>query len=424
MMQANSASKSTKRVMLGLLASFALLVGCTHSITDNVPETRWVELMDGETLDGWTQVNGKAPYEIIDGAIRGTNVLDTPNSFLATNGTYSDFVLEFESRSIGDANSGVQFRTELAPGTWSGLIGYQLDIDPTERRWTGGIYHEGVHVWRHSMARNVDCQAAYQHGEWNRYRIEAAGAVIATWVNDIPCAHMVGDHHDTGVIALQVHSIGQEAAYLGSYTEWRSIRILEEPTPNELWLERRNDLVEGWLENDVSEIEAEHGWRSLQFINGTATFEAPGGNFEIVMDMQVGASAEGALNYELVRKNRTCSGAYKILDDSSLAESRSESDLMGSVPGKHSAQNLSEPGRPKRYYPDDRWNRVRLIVKADTIEHWLNSVKVVEYDQCASDVATPMTTEETPHSMRPRFEVVTENGPITTRNAKVRLISE
>ncbi len=57
----------------------------------------------------------KTPYEVVEGAIRGTNVLDTPNSFLATNEAYSDFVLEFESRSIGDANSGVQFRTKPLP---------------------------------------------------------------------------------------------------------------------------------------------------------------------------------------------------------------------------------------------------------------------------------------------------------------------
>ncbi|MBO6696594.1 MAG: DUF1080 domain-containing protein, partial [Henriciella sp.] len=182
MMNDKSANSSIVQGTIGALICVVMLAGCGHVTTPTEEQTGWVELFDGQSLEGWNQVNGEAPYESVDGVIRGTNIFDTPNSFLATDEEYSDFMLEFESRSIGDANSGVQFRTELAPGTWSGVVGYQLDIDPSERRWTGGIYHEGVHIWRHSMARNPDCQAAYQHGEWNAYRIEAIGSVIATWV--------------------------------------------------------------------------------------------------------------------------------------------------------------------------------------------------------------------------------------------------
>lgn len=419
----NFVSKSIKRRLLWILAPVFFLVGCNHGSKVDVPDDRWVELMDGETLNGWTQVNGTAPYDVIDGAIRGTNVLDSPNSFLATDLVYSDFVIEFESRSIGDANSGVQFRTAPAPGSWSGVIGYQLDIDPTERRWTGGIYHEGVHVWRHSMARNIDCQAAYNHGQWNKYRIEAVGPVIATWVNDIACSHMVGDHHETGFIALQVHSIGQDTNYLGSHTDWRGLRLLENPAQSDLWLARRNDLVEGWLENEISEIESENGWRSVNPANGATVFDVPNDSFEFVMDMQVGASAEGRLNYALAEKDGTCLGAYKILDDSSLAEARSEMDHMGSVPAKRASENLSEPGRPKRFYSADRWNRVRIVVTAETIEHWLNSVKVIEYARCSPRLTSVTSVIEAPKSNQNRLQIVTEQGVVAIRNAKFRAIS-
>ena len=408
--------------IIGLLGLMTMLVGCNHMTKVEPSQDAWLELFDGESLTGWTQVNGSAPYEIVDGAIRGTNVLDTPNSFLATNEAYSDFVLEFESRSIGAANSGVQFRTELAPGTWSGLVGYQLDIDPTERRWTGGIYHEGVHVWRHSMARNADCQSAYHHGEWNRYRIEAVGTVLATWVNGIPCAHIVGDHHDRGLIALQVHSIGREATYLGSYTEWRGVRLLEDPTPRSLWLERRSDLVEGWLANEISDVETGKGGHAVDTSSETTEFELPDEAFEFVIDMQVGHAAEGHLAYTLSGINETCVGAYKILDDSSHEGSDSELDLMGSFPGKIAAKNLSEPGRPKRFYPDGKWNRVRLIATADKVEHWLNSVKVVEYARCALDLPTIGPLENEMRSGSNRLKLVTESGRITPRNAKVRAI--
>ena len=400
--------------MTGAVLSIAALAGCMQTPIASEESARWVELFDGESLNGWSQVNGDAPYTVVDGVIRGTNVLDTPNSFLATDGHYSDFVLEFESRSIGDANSGVQFRTELAPGTWSGVVGYQLDIDPTARRWTGGIYHEGVHLWRHSMARNAGCQAAYKHGDWNSYRIEAIGSVIATWVNEVPCAHMTGDHHAAGFIALQVHAIGQEEQYLGSFTEWRQLRLLNDPETSDLWLNQRAGLIEGWLDQQLSEIEIEKGWRLLDVSNESAVFNAGAGDFEFVIDMRLDSDAEGLLEYRFDRSGDSCSGAYKILNDVTLGETRPGSALMGSYPDKHEAINLSEPGRPKRAYSSERWNRVRIVATGDRIQHWLNSVKVVDYPRCGTSTEPLSDTEMT-------FNLVTESGQIESKNAKVRV---
>ena len=402
------------RWITGVLLCTAALIGCQHAPAPSEEDSRWIELFDGQSLTGWSQVNGEAPYDVIDGVIRGTNVLDSPNSFLATNDMYSDFVLEFESRSIGDANSGVQFRTERAPGTWSGVVGYQLDIDPTARRWTGGIYHEGVHVWRHAMARNPDCQVAYQHGDWNSYRIEAVGSVIATWVNDVPCAHMVGDHHNTGFVALQVHAIGQETKYLGSFTEWRSLRMLNDPETSDLWLTRRAASIEGWLENEVSETEIEKGWRLLDVSNDTVAFGASSDDFEIVFDMRLDDEAEGLLEYSFEAPGATCRGLYQILNDVTLGETREATTLMGSYPDKYAAENLSEPGRPKRAYSSERWNRVRIVVTNDQVQHWLNSVKVVEYPICEPSAEPSAET-------RVSLKLIPQNGRIESRSAKVRI---
>lgn len=399
--------------MLGAVACLFLLAGCSHVTPQSQAPTPWIELFDGETLKGWSQVNGDAPYVVLDGVIRGTNVLDSPNSFLASDEVYSDFVLEFESRSIGEANSGVQFRTELAPGTWSGVVGYQLDIDPSPRKWTGGLYHEGVHVWRHSMARNPACQAAYMHGEWNTYRIEAVGPVIATWVNDIPCAHMVGDHHRTGFVALQVHAINEEEKYRGNFTEWRKVRLLDTPETNDLWLTQRADLIEGWLDNQLSDSEAEKGWRLFDISNESATLDVGSGDFEIVMDVRLDNDADGQLEYEFAESGDACSGSYKILNDASLGEGRSASSLMGSYPDKYAAENLSEPGRPKRVYSSERWNRVRIVVDEDRIQHWLNSVKVVDYPRCDSS-APPSSAAGVILSL------VTHDGQIEVQNTKIK----
>ncbi|MEP7259086.1 MAG: family 16 glycoside hydrolase, partial [Flavitalea sp.] len=65
----------------------------------------WVSLFDGKTLNGWRQLNGKATYEIANGTITGTTVTGEPNSFLATDKEYGDFIMEVECK-VGNMNSG------------------------------------------------------------------------------------------------------------------------------------------------------------------------------------------------------------------------------------------------------------------------------------------------------------------------------
>ena len=396
------------------------LTGCEGLSVSDDPEGRWVDLFDGQTLEGWTQLNGTAPYAVVNGAIRGSNVLDSPNSFLATDTDYEDFVLEFQARSDGFGNSGVQFRTELAPDERSGLIGYQLEIDPTDRRFTGGIYHESAHVWRHTMARNPECRAAYHHGEWNDFRIEAVGQTVATWVNGVACAHVVGDHHSDGFIALQIHDIGRNEALVGNFTEWRDLRLLANPRDADLWLDRRFALIEGWLVDEISASEALRGWRRVDLTDGSASLDVPGDAFELVIDVRVEGAADGQLSYAYSNGARQCAGRYQIANDAVLGETRPANGLLGSFPGRIAAENLSEPGYGKRAYSGDMWNRVRLIVMPGRVEHWLNGDQVVGYESCDPDVSD-MEASTDP---APGVRLTIEAGIIETRSAKVRAISD
>jgi hypothetical protein len=104
----------------------------------------WEPLFDGKTLEGWKALGGQAPYTVEDGSIVGTTVADTPNAFLATQRTYGDFIFECEVRQEGGpTNSGIQFRSQSLPTYQNGRVhGYQFEIDPSPRAWTGGIYDE------------------------------------------------------------------------------------------------------------------------------------------------------------------------------------------------------------------------------------------------------------------------------------------
>jgi hypothetical protein len=86
------------------------------------PET--VDLFNGRDLAGWTQRGGKATYKAEGNVIVGTSVMDTPNSFLCTDKTYGDFILEYDFKVDPRLNSGVQIRsqcfTEETEVEWDG----------------------------------------------------------------------------------------------------------------------------------------------------------------------------------------------------------------------------------------------------------------------------------------------------------------
>ena len=77
----------------------------------------WTSLFDGKTLNGWKELAGTAQYTVENGAIVGTGVAGSGNSFLVTEKEFSDFVLEMDVK-IDDtsSNSGIQLRSHFDPG--------------------------------------------------------------------------------------------------------------------------------------------------------------------------------------------------------------------------------------------------------------------------------------------------------------------
>jgi hypothetical protein len=198
-------------------------------------------LFDGKTLKGWTQCNGTAKYIVEDGAIVGTTVEGSPNSFLCTDKEYGDFVLEFETRTDPALNSGVQIRShryaaETAVQTNNGkqtierkhpagrVYGYQVEIATAKSGTSGGIYDEARRGWLDNPSSKRECAAAFKDNEWNHYRISAIGNRIRTWVNGAECANLVDSMDRSGFIALQVHSFKGERP---AQVRWRNIRITE-----------------------------------------------------------------------------------------------------------------------------------------------------------------------------------------------------
>lgn len=133
------------RALLRLTFAIGLAGTQLPTLTSSAAEgAGWVSLFDGRTLDGWKQINGTAHYEVRDGAIVGSSVPKSPNSFLCTTRDYADFELEFEVMVDAELNSGVQIRNASKPDYQNGRVhGYQVEIavgarqDPLIVRWRG-----------------------------------------------------------------------------------------------------------------------------------------------------------------------------------------------------------------------------------------------------------------------------------------------
>lgn len=205
-----------------ILIFFISVWGCKQT-----PNEEWINLIQNNSLEGWEVKNGRAKYVVEDNVIIGTTLVNSPNTFLCTTKNYDDFILEFEVMVDTSINSGVQFRSNSIPNYNTGQVhGYQAEIDPSKRAWSGGVYEEGKRGWLYDLKENMEGQKAFKNGEWNHYRIEAIGDNIVIWINDINTSNLNDNATASGFIGLQVHSIGMDSSNIGKKIKWRNIRII------------------------------------------------------------------------------------------------------------------------------------------------------------------------------------------------------
>jgi hypothetical protein len=217
-----------------IIAAAALAVVLTGNASAQAEKDDWKNLIQGDSLKGWEQKNGKAKYTVKDGVITGSSVPNTPNSFLCTTEKYGDFILEFEFMGHDELNSGVQIRSESLANVKNYRVhGYQLELeeDRRDRDWSGGIYDEARRGWiypmngdeAHGKLFGDQGKRLWKEGEWNQFRVECKGDKIKTWLNGELRTDLTDDKTLSGFIALQVHGVGNRTNPMS--VKWRKIRI-------------------------------------------------------------------------------------------------------------------------------------------------------------------------------------------------------
>tara|TARA_Y100000815_G_C13349316_1_gene503553 strand:- start:3545 stop:4891 length:1347 start_codon:yes stop_codon:yes gene_type:complete len=392
------------------------VLACAQKAEEKEPGTA---MFNGKDFSGWSQKNGKADYEFKDGMVVGTTVSNTPNSFMTSDEVYGDFILELDFKADPSMNSGIQIRSLSTPEYQNNRVhGYQVEIDPSDRAWSGGIYDEGRRGWLYPLTLNPAGQSAYKKDDWNHYRIEAIGDTIQTWVNGVAAANLVDDMTSEGFIALQVHAIGKDDEP-GKQIMWKNVRIITDDLDQ---YNMKSDAPVFNTKNQLTDAEKKDGWKLLWdgktmngwrgakldkfpekgwvIENGNLVVLASGGaesaaggdivttanysDFDLKVDFKITKGANSGIKYFVDPSLNKGEGSaigleYQILDDENHPDAK-----LGNHDGSRTVSSLydliqADPNKPIN--PIGEWNTARIVSKNNHIEHWLNGVKVLEYER-------------------------------------------
>ncbi|HZX57419.1 MAG TPA: DUF1080 domain-containing protein, partial [Mucilaginibacter sp.] len=355
-----------------------------------------------------------------------TSAVEPHNSFLVTEKEYGDFILELDTKlESPTSNSGVQVRSHLDPkgNDGTGMVyGKQVEIDPSDRRWTGGIEDEARRDWLYTLQYNQKAQPAFKQGEWNHLRIECIGNTTKTWVNGVAAAYVVDTIDSKGFIGLQVHAV-YKAEDAGKKMFYKNIRIKttdlkSTPFPPGVF-------VVNYQSNKLTDYEKKDGWRLLfdgktntgwrsatastfptkpngwVVHNGTMTIlGAAGGEaanvgdivtneqfsaFDLSFEFRMSRGANSGVKYFVTlqedTKGQSAIGLeYQILDDAVHPDAklgRNGDRTLASL------YDLIPSNKPPRFVrPIGAWNTGRIIVYPNNhVEHYLNGIKVLEYER-------------------------------------------
>lgn len=222
----------------------------------------WTSLWDRQTLNGWS---GDSNWKVENGAITIESTCEKPTGTIYLvwqGGEPSDFELKMEMKGDGNINSGVQYRSWIAPareapgggaqrnasatcpsgqprGTppnpaseaqWN-LAGPQYDFD-AGNRYTGQFYEQatgrGIVAWRGDVVQteqgkkpvllaslgNInELGGYYKINDWNQLHIIARGHQMTHILNGHVVAILFDDDktkfHESGKIGIEVEAIGK-----------------------------------------------------------------------------------------------------------------------------------------------------------------------------------------------------------------------
>jgi hypothetical protein len=238
----------------------------------------------------------------------------------------------------------------------------------------------------------------------------------------MPCANLVDEMTASGIIALQVHSIGQRKEDEGKTVCWRNIRIKTEKLAKE---QKKTVAPEvSYLNNVLTKAEQKEGWKLLwdgktfegwvNYKEGTPPTKGwtiqntelitdlPGNtgggdivtkkeykNFILDVDFLFTPGANSGIKY-FIQPGKDGKGfsnvgcEYQVLDDdkhpdakAGINGNRTMASLYDLIPAN--SQKFDPAQSVKRSNGVNQWNRARIVVNGEKVTHYLNGIKIVEF---------------------------------------------
>lgn len=209
---------------------FALCCFCVLPASANAAEPADVarSLFDGTSLKGWS--GDETFWRVEEGTLVAESTAENPckkNTFLVwQGGDVDDFelTLQFKIEGSPSANSGIQFRSQIAED--GHVVGYQADIDKAGN-WLGSLYDEHGRKMLATRGESTTIDNAGQLSkqqlgsrdelwklvkieDWNEYKIVARGPQLELFINGKLFSRVIDhdakDAERHGVLALQLHS--------------------------------------------------------------------------------------------------------------------------------------------------------------------------------------------------------------------------
>ncbi|AOW10406.1 3-keto-disaccharide hydrolase [Flavobacterium gilvum] len=443
------------------------------ALNSGAQSNNWQSLFDGKTLNGWKQMTGSAPYTVENGCIVGTSIVNSPNSFLVCDQKFTgDFVLEMEVMlNNANINSGIQFKSNFDSkgNKGKGVInGYQYELDPTDRKWTAGIYDESRRGWLYPGSYNPKQQQLLTINKFHKVRIECIGNTVKTWLDGLPASYLVDEQiTNEGLIGLQVHGIGKKEEE-GYKISWKNIRIqtknikplafpkgiyVVNKTPNNLtdyekesgwkllfdgktnsgWIGAHKDAFpqKGWtIKDGILTVLSSNGGESTN--GGDIVTKDEYGAFELSWDFKLTKGANSGVKYfvtlkEQVQGKSAIGLEYQLLDDTLHPDAklgrdgnRTLASLYDLITAKKTEGKFAQPGN---------WNTGRIIVYPNNhVEHYLNGLKVLEYDrgsQAFRDLVAISKYKEWPNfgeALKGHILLQDHGNEVDYKNIKIRVL--
>jgi hypothetical protein len=173
------------------------------------------------------------------------------------------------------------------------------------------------------------------------------------------------------------------------------------------------------------------GWK---IVDGTLAKDTPVadivskdefGDFELELEWKIGEAGNSGVFYRGTDEYEHIywSGPeYQLLDDDKASDNKTRLTCAGAAYALY-------PSPPGHLKPVGEWNSTRIVAKGAHVEHWLNGVKLLEYELWSPDWEAKVQAskfKDWPHYGRAKSGHIAlqgdHNGSLAFRNIRIRVL--